>query len=564
MKFSEIVYQRPDMDSLRSGFNVLLGDFESARNAQSQCRVLEEINTLRNECGSMFYVAMIRHTMNTADEFYEKENDFADESKPLFEALQHDFYAALMRSPYRGELESRWGKQLFRIAELQLKTFSPEVIPQLQEENRLASRYEKLKAGAAIPFEGEERNLNQLGPFCEAPERNMRKRAAEAIAGFYQANHEELGAIYHSLVQLRHGIARKLAYKTFTPLGYARMMRSDYGEKEAAAYRRQILTHAVPLAVRLRGRQAAVLGLKALSYYDEPFKFPSGNPTPKGLPQWIVEQGMQMYRELSAQTGEFFQFMSDKALLDLETRKNKACGGYCEYLPAFQYPFIFANFNGTSADIDVLTHEVGHAFQTWMSRNMTLPEYSFPTSDAAEIHSMSMEFFAWPWMELFFGEEADKYRFAHLSDSLKFLPYGISVDEFQHWVYENPHASPLERDAAWRRIENIYIPDRNYADSTFLESGGWWYRQGHIFASPFYYIDYTLAQVCAFEFWHKASLNRQSAWNDYSTLCAAGGSRSFSELVHLANLHNPLSEGTVESTLAPIAAWLEETPYPDA
>jgi M3 family oligoendopeptidase len=293
-----------------------------------------------------------------------------------------------------------------------------------------------------------------------------------------------------------------------------------------------------------------------LKFYDENFSFKTGNATPKGDPDWIVANGSKMYKELSPETDEFFTFMLDNNLVDLVSKKGKQGGGYCTYFSQYQAPFIFSNFNGTSGDIDVLTHEVGHAFQVYESRNINVPEYAFPTYEACEIHSMSMEFFAWPWMELFFEEDADKYRFNHLADSLQFIPYGVTVDEFQHFVYSNPEATPAERKQAWREIEKKYLPHRNYEGNAYLEQGGFWHKQGHIFASPFYYIDYTLAQLCAFQFWKRSNEDFKSAWSDYLELCQAGGSKSFIKLVELAGLTSPFEDGCISSVIGEIESWL--------
>jgi M3 family oligoendopeptidase len=334
------------------------------------------------------------------------------------------------------------------------------------------------------------------------------------------------------------------------------MMRTDYNAEMVANFRKQVLEYIVPVSQQLKKRQTERLGLDELKYYDENFSFKTGNATPKGDPDWIVANGKKMYQELSPETDEFFTFMLDNNLVDLVSKKGKQGGGYCTYFSQYQAPFIFSNFNGTSGDIDVLTHEVGHAFQVYESRNINVPEYAFPTYEACEIHSMSMEFFAWPWMNLFFEEDADKYRFNHLSDSLQFIPYGVSVDEFQHYVYSNPEATPAERKQAWRDIEKKYLPHRNYEGNTYLEQGGFWHKQGHIFASPFYYIDYTLAQLCAFQFWKRSNEDFKSAWNDYLELCQAGGSKSFIKLVELAGLTSPFEDGCISSVIGDIEGWL--------
>ncbi|HVJ49027.1 M3 family oligoendopeptidase [Desulfitobacterium sp.] len=558
MKFKDYIYIRPDITEIQTTFHTSLDHFQHATSFQEQDQVMVEINLLREKFDSMFELVQIRHSVDTTDSFYEKEQEYFDENSPIYEGLISEFYRALVSSLFREELEDKWGKQLFRIAELTLKTFKPEIIEDLQLENQLESKYMKLIASAKIPFEGEERNLSGLGPFLQSTDREMRKKANQAKYSFFTEHEEELDAIYDQLVKVRTVIAQKLGYANYVELGYARMLRSDYDPEMVAQFRKQVEDEIVPVATKLRERQKTRLGLEQLMYYDEMLSFPDGNAKPQGDSEWILKNGQRMYSELSPETNEFFNYMLEHELLDLVTHKGKAGGGYCTYISAYQSPFIFSNFNGTSGDVDVLTHEAGHAFQVYSSRSFAVPEYHWPTYESCEIHSMSMEFLAWPWMDLFFKEEAGKYRFTHLSEALLFIPYGVTVDEFQHFVYAHPEATPEERKRAWREIEKKYLPHRLYEDNEYLERGGFWHQQGHIFSSPFYYIDYTLAQICAFQFWQIWSENRTQAWGDYLKLCQVGGSLSFLELVKQANLISPFQEGCVHSVIGAIEAWLDK------
>lgn len=556
MKFKDYPYTQPDIVELKAKFLTLLEKFSQASSFGAQDEIFGEINRLRGDFESMSQIVSIRQTIDTTDSYYEKEQEYFDENMPIYQGLVSDFYRALVDSRFRGELEKKWGKQLFQIAELTLKTFKPEIIEDLQLENKLTTEYTKLIASAKILFEGEERNLPGLGTFLQATDRELRKNANEAKYSFFTVQEGKLDEIYDDLVKVRTRIAQKLGYSNYIELGYARMLRSDYNPEMVANFRRQVEEQIVPVATKLRERQRRRLKLDELLYYDEKFSFLTGNALPQGDPEWILENGRRMYKELSPETDTFFNVMVDNELMDLVTKKGKAGGGYCTYISKYQVPFIFSNFNGTSGDVDVLTHEAGHAFQVYTSRNFTLPEYQWPTYESCEIHSMSMEFFAWPWMELFFKEAADKYRFTHLSEALLFIPYGVSVDEFQHFVYEHPEATPVERKNAWRLTEKKYLPHRNYEGNKYLERGGYWHQQGHIFGSPFYFIDYTFAQICAFQFWKSSREDSEKAWQDYLGLCQVGGSLSFLELVKQAHLISPFEDGCVQSVIGSIEEWL--------
>ena len=557
MKFNEFKYKRPNYEQFKDEFGALVYKFEAATSAQEQLEIVNQINKLRSHVETMATLVSIRHSIDTHDEFYDAEQTYWDEHAPLYEEATSAFYHAIVSSLFRKELEKKLSKQFFTIADFNLRSFSPEIITDLQEENKLSSQYTKLLASAKIPFDGEERTLSGMGKYLLSEDRQVREKASVAKYQFFEKHEAEIDRIYDELVHVRTRIAKKLGFKNFVELGYVRMMRSDYNPQMVQNFRQQVLDYIVPVASSLYERQEARLGYGELRYFDEKFEYKTGNATPKGSPQWILENGVKMYHELSPQTKEFFDFMVENDLLDLVNKPGKAGGGYCTYISDYKAPFIFSNFNGTAGDIDVLTHEAGHAFQVYSSRWIETPELNFPTYESCEIHSMSMEFFTWPWMESFFKEDTEKYKFSHLGGAIKFIPYGIVVDAFQHFVYENPEATPAERKAAWRKLEKQYLPHKNYEGCDFLERGCWWFQQAHIFNSPFYYIDYTLAQICALQFWKRMHDNREEAWKDYVRLCEVGGTKSFLGLVAYANLKSPFEDGCVSSIISDIKEWLD-------
>lgn len=557
MNFNDYKYEHLDLEKIKGQFSELIDSFEKSENVEGQIEAFDKIIKLRNHIETMQTLVSIRHSIDTNDEFYDKENEHMDEISPILFGFTNDFYKALVNSKFKDELIKKYGKLLFDLAENTLKVFSNEIIPDAQEENRLSSKYSKLIASAKIDFDGKELNLSQMVPYTQSKDRNVRIEAAKKVAQFFAENQEEFDNIYDSLVKVRTKMAQKMGYKNYVEFGYKQLSRLEYDAKMVEGYRNQVLENIVPLHTELRKRQEKRLGVEKLRFYDEAIKFNSGNADPHGSPEWILNHGKTMYKELSKETDEFFTFMTENNLLDLLSKKGKMSGGYCTYIPEYKAPFIFANFNGTAHDIDVLTHEAGHAFQVYQSRGFDVPEYLWPTYEACEIHSMSMEFLTWPWMDLFFENDTDKYKFIHLSEALLFIPYGVTVDEFQHWVYENPEVTPQERREKWLEIEKKYLPTRDYGEVDELKNGIFWFRQGHIFSSPFYYIDYTLAQVCAFQFWIKSREDREKAWQDYLNLCKLGGSKSFFELMKSANLKNPFEEGTLAAVIPKIKEYLD-------
>ncbi len=559
MKFNDYPYTRPDLEAHKEALMALVKKVETAQSAAEQYQCILEADKLGGELDSMYSLASIRHSINTKDAFYEAEKNFFDANTPALTEYSNAYYRALLASEFREELEQKVGSHWFKMAALRLQTFEPAIVEDLKAENKLYTEYQKLKAQAQIEFEGEVYNLAAIQPLEQSKDRSTRQKATAAKWDFYVSIAPQMDKIYDELVKLRHQMAVKLGYKNYIELGYARMLRSDYDATMVANFREQVAEHIVPIVSQLKERQAKRLKLDKLKHYDEGFSFPTGNPTPKGDAKELTQQATKMYAELSTETAEFFNFMTKHELMDLDGKDGKQTGGYCTFLSTFQSPFIFSNFNGTSHDITVLTHEAGHAFQCYAtSRSNHLYDYLWPTFEACEIHSMSMEFFTWPWMDLFFKEDTEKFKFSHLAGAISFLPYGCAVDEFQHIIYENPQFTPKERNEVWKKLETKYLPNRDYEDNDYLNGGAFWQRQSHIFGMPFYYIDYVLAQTCAFQFWKRSLENKNKSWEDYITLCKAGGTMSFLKLVELANLKSPFEEGCLADVVQPIQDYLNQ------
>ena len=546
MRFSQMPYERPDIEELKKKAGEIIRAVEEAQNPQQQLDAHKAFTALKKRFLDMSTLASIRNSMNTEDPFYEQEKAFMDENEPLLEEIQSRFYKALVSSPFRAELEKSLGSLLFLNAEMELKAFDPIIIPELQEENKLTTRYQKLMASALLEYDGKILNLSQLTPYMESTSRDIRKGAFIKRTEFFITHRNELDDIYDRLVKVRTSMAKKLGFKDFVELGYIRMGRNSYGPEEVARFRNQVKEHLVPITVKLREEQRKRLGLERLTYIDTPLYFKDGNPRPEGTPEEIFAAGRKMYDMLSPEASEFFRFMLDNELLDVLSRKGKAPGGYMTYIYSYESPFIFANFNGTSGDVDVLTHECGHAFNGYLSRGMELLEYKFPTMEACEVHSMSMEFFTMPWMKLFFGDRTEEYKYMHLSSALLFIPYGCLVDEFQHVIYSNPDMTPKQRKEAWLRLEQEYQPYLDYEGDPFFSKGGTWQRQIHIYTSPFYYIDYCLAQICALQFRSLMARDYKTAWDKYISFSKKAGTMTFVDLLKTSGLKSPFDEGFVE------------------
>ena len=455
MKFSEFQYTRPDLSAVRARCEEICAKIEAACCAQAQISAYDEFEALRREVETDLTIAYVRHSIDTRDEFYDQENEFSDEAGPQLEEMFQKINLALLGSKFRPELEEHFGKLLFTNMEISVRTFKPEILELMQEENRLASQYQKLYASGMVEFRGETMPLTKLGPYLQSPDRETRREAWTVRGSFFDANRAELDELYGKLIKCRNAQARCLGHENFIQLGYDRLGRNCYTPKEVASFRDQIAQDMVPIVAERKKVQQARLGVDRLCFYDDTLLFPDGNAKPEGTAEEILAAGKRMYEEMSPETAEFIDKMFEMELFDVLSKPGKAPGGYCTGIPKYKVPFIFSNFNGTAGDVDVLTHEAGHAFADYTAYKQNYPSLlQSPTLESCECHSMSMEFLTQDFHKYFFGDATEKYEIGHCESSLIFIPYGCMVDEFQHLMYENEDLTrAAQRDVAAAREE---------------------------------------------------------------------------------------------------------------
>lgn len=550
-KFSTLEYKRPDF----AAFAALAEETKRRIESADSYEQVRDAMLAYDEEGKIFStdttIAYIRHTLDTTDEFYDKESEYINNTFPTIMPQTLAVDEALMNSPFRADYEKEYGKQCFAQKELEKKSFCEKNIPLMQQEAKLTNEYQKIMATAEIAFDGKTLNLYGVQKYFEHEDREVRKAAARAYSEFYHKHEPRLEEIWDELIRIRNEMGRNLGYENYIPVGYMKQGRTDYGQKEVESFREQVRTVIVPICQKLYEAQAKRLGVDDFSVYDEKRIFPDGNAVPAGDDDFMVGEAAKMYHEMSPQTGEFIDFMIGHELMDLKNKAGKASTGYMTELPRYNAPFVFSCFNQTIGDMQVLTHELGHAFAGYMAmRCQPISDYYAVSTDIAEIHSMSMEQFAYPYAERFFGEQADKFRFAHLQDAVTFVPFGVAVDEFQHICYANPGLTPKERTLEWKKLEEKYMPWRVYEPDDFFDRGGFWYHKLHIFLYPMYYINYTLTTMGAMEFKKKEREDHDRAWADYLNLCKCGGSMSYLETLRYANVSNPFEQGSVERAIS--------------
>ena len=550
MDFRQMPYERPDMEAMKVCYEDTIGKLNGAASYEEARQAFFTLQEREKEQGTMMSLCSVRNTIDTTDPYYEAEMKWLREQSAALIPLRKRYQQAMASSPFRADFEGEFGSQMLRLIDAGLKVTDERLMADIVREGEICQQYQKDSAMASTDLRGEKCNFYGLLKHMESTDRQERREAYHAWAKLYEAISPKLDAQYDELVHLRDGMARKLGFSCYTDMAYLSRRRFDYTQEDAANFRRQIREIVTPAVAEIREKQRARLGVDKLRYYDEALLFPEGNADPIGDMETLVSKAQKMYREMSPETGEFFDFMVKYHLFDLETRPGKRMGGYMTRFAAYQAPFIFSNFNGTSADVDVLTHEAGHAFQGYLAmRSIPVSMLSGSTAEINEIHSMTMEHFAYPWMGSFFGENSEKYLTAHLIGAISVLPYMACVDEYQHRVYEKPEMTALERRHVWREIERAYMPWRDYDGEPFLEEGGFWMQKQHIFLYPFYYIDYALAQMCAFQYYGRMKKNRDVAWQDYLRLCRAGGTKGYFELLEVGGLLNPFRDGTVEKSV---------------
>ena len=559
MKFSEMPYERPDLAAVKQQFADLQAELQAAPDYAAAREVFLREQTLSKHIDTLANLASVRNTIDTRDKFYDEEMNFWNEALPQLQECENAWSKAMLASPFRKDFAAEYGDLMFINAEIADKAFSPKILPEMAEENKLTTEYGKLIASAQIPFEGGVYTLSQLSPFKNDPDDARRLAAWQAEGKWYKEHQAEFDGIYDKLVHLRDTMGKKLGYEGYTTLGYYRMGRNCYTKADVEKFRAAVVKYLVPLADSIYREQAKRLGKQyPMNFADNALMFRSGNPTPCGDADAIVAQGKKFYDELSPETSEFFNKMLNDQLMDLLSTPGKAGGGYCTGLGDYAVPFIFANFNGTQHDVEVVTHEAGHAFAAYMNRNRIPYATVWPSMEGCEVHSMSMEFFAWPWAEGFFGKDARKFRYSHLAGALTFIPYGTMVDHFQHIVYEKPDMTPKERHGVWKELLGVYMPWMQLGDEIpFYGEGEGWQRQMHIYQSPFYYIDYCLAQTVSLQFWAMLQKNRAEAWSHYMAYTLQGGSRVFTELLKNAGLTSPFEESCLRGVCETAKQWLD-------
>ena len=559
MKFNEMTYTRPDIDALLARCRELAAKAAAAPDGDALVRLYYEQSEAFAEYNTAANLANIHYTCDTRDAYWKVEQDFFDANGPAVTNASVEISRAFLANPHVDALTEKFGTTCVAGMKNAVLSMDDRTVELQQQFNALVSRYQQIYGGALVELDGKQLTIPQLGPYKEDLDPAVRRAAYEAEAGYFDAHRAELDELYGQIVQNLNAQARVMGYHDYSELSYVRMNRIGYGPDEIRKFRDQVANDVVPQLQKVMALRAKRTGIAHPAFTDLPILFRDGNPKPIPGYKARMDAARTMYHELSPETAEFIDFMQDNELFDVESRPGKMSGGYMTSLPSYKAPFIFANWNDTSGDVDVLTHECGHAFEGYVAeRDPAIPaDLECPGMESAEIHSMAMEFLTAPWHHLLFGRDTDKYALLHAEDSFVFLAYGCEVDEFQHIMYQNPDLTPDERNAEWLKLEKKYRPWIDFDNLPFYGRGAGWQRQLHIYECPFYYIDYCLSTMAALQFFLLSLTDHKDAWERYLRLVRRAGTASYTELLETAGLKVPFEAGSIKGIAQQMTDWLE-------
>ncbi len=555
MKVSQMQYVRQTKEHLLEEVAKLDKMYSEATTIEQFMVAFEEHKQFQKEMRTHMTLASVRFAGNVNDPFYIAEAEYYDEAMPAVGAKMAQLSMHYLSSPLRAELEKILPSVVFTNLQMRVEASNPILVEDNIALNKINTEYTKLCSNLVFDFRGEKNTLATIAKYFADPDRATRKEAYTVFGQAIADNGDKFDEIFDRMVALRTSMAHKVGDSNFMHLAGLNMQRNCYTREDIAKFRANVAKYLVPLATKVKDKVAAEQGWESQHIYDSTV-FTTVEPKPIGTVDEIFDNASKMYNEMSAHTGKLFDTMVADECFDVVAREGKRGGGFCTEIPNNGTPYIFSNFNGSQGDIDVLTHEFGHAFAASKSLEIPSAFLSRYSMETAEVHSMSMEFFAYPWIDKFFGEATDEYKFNHIAGGLTFIPYGTIVDYFQELVYTKPDMTPAERNATYNKLEKQFLPWCDTTGIPGLEDGRRWQRQLHIYGMPFYYIDYCLAQFTAFQFLSWSLSDYDKAFAGYVDFVSKGGTKTFTELVADSGLDSPFEEASFIKVVASIEKCL--------
>lgn len=546
-RFSELPYVPTDFTAAAARLKEYTEKIRAARS-------VEEVLAIDAECDAMIddgagYAATltyIRSSLDCTDEFYAEAAQTEAMGLELLD--QTPYLQALLDSPFLPELEEKFGPEYRPRLERQVRLRSAG-LELLAKEQAMINQYQQKKAMIKVPFRGETHSEAEMYALFDSPDRQTRIDARKATFEAFLAQKDDLAPMLLELIDLRCQIAKANGFDSYLDYANVSYFRRGYGEAELTAFCEQVKTDLMPLLAQLREEQRRELDVDKLMVYDLSVRFRDGNAVPIGGTAGLTEASQKMYDSLSPEFGKFFRAMIESESFSVDPSPNKIAGmGFCTVLRRGLLPFVFGNCNGTDTDVSVFTHEIGHAWQGYRTGQQNYPDiFRDMALDAVEIPSKTMELFAYPYAEGFFGADAEKFRQGHFREALREIAAYCSLHELNTWIYTHPGASFDEIAAAGAEIEKLYEPGLDYGElEPYILRGGALLRNLAVYGLPRYVISYALSEMCAMDLFARRAKDPAAAWDAYEKLCASGGSRSYPETLRQAGLSPAYAPGSVK------------------
>ena len=556
-KFSDLQYKETDYQSLAKMILDLTEKAKKADSPSSLEEVLKIYDTEMEEVGYNYTLSYIHSSLDSSDSFWQEALQKESKGNAMLDTTP--LLKAILENKYFSSLEEKYGPVLRDKLNKSISTGS-KAQNERAEEGDLVSKYQREKAMVRINYKGKDLSEGEVIPLFESPIREERIQSRKAVAKAFLEKKELFGSMLERLVSLRDTIAKENGFSNYLEYMDINYSRIGYGEKEMDAFVSEVKEYVVPVLSHIFEETRKRLGLEEMTVADISLMFVDGNAKPSGGADVLKEAAKKMYKALSPEMEAFFTGMLDSHSIDVDFSPNKVSGmGFCTDLKKGMYPFVFGNLDGTSWDVTVFTHEVGHAWQSYASdQNLDLTLFREMPLDAVEIPSKTMELFSYPFAEEFFGKDGDKFRFAHFRNAVKEIVAYTSVHELNTWIYTHVGASFDEINEKWMEIQSSYYPNVSYGEMEEEEKkGAGLLRNMGIFMFPRYLISYVFSEMCAIDLFMEYLKDKDKALDSYNRLCRVGGSKSYPEILSAAGLEPSYKKGRVKDVMEKVKAYLE-------
>lgn len=511
---------------------------------------LSDRNELESFLGENAAWRYINYTRNTEDpEIKEKYLFFINEIQPKVAPFANQLDKKLVESPFVNKLEDKAYQVYLRGAKNDIELFREENIPLNVQIEEKAQQYAEIQSQMSIEFRGEEFTLQQAAKFLKESDREVRKEVYDKIVNRRAQDVEKLDQLFTELVALRHQVAKNAGFDNYRDYKFKALGRFDYTLEDVFAFHKSVREEIVPLAVHLLAEKEKELGISPLKPYDLDAEPAGQKPLePYKTSRELLDKSIETFSKLHPALGKYLSIMDEKGLLDLDSRKGKAPGGYNYPLDESGVAFIFMNASGKFRDMITMMHEGGHAVHSFLTRNLHLSAFKHTPSEVAELASMSMELLTMDHWNNFFTDEKDLVRAKkeQLEGIIESLPWIATVDKFQNWIYTNPTHTVEERHDAWQKIYFEFHPKgvdfTGYEQNTRIG----WQRQLHIYEVPFYYIEYGIAQLGALAVWKNYKEDPEKGLVHYLEALKLGYTRPVPEIYETAGIKFDFSLGYIQ------------------